>query len=193
MLDLLRQLSKASFVVVLFFNLLYIASSLELGVSPSEVRINGNVSEMACTNFNVYSKGYEGSIIVDSKCSKSLIGEKDLKMYKYSASDVGLEVTDNDNLESLSEQTDEICFTASKPGKYRGVVIYQTEGKGAGVGSWIVLDIGEGFFDENLNRIFLIGAVIANLAGESSLMAQIMLFIFLFLTLILAILLNKAI
>ncbi len=181
MLDSLRLLVR---YLLIFVFLVSLSSALQIGVSPAESRIKGDVNERLCIELEVYSRDYNGMIIVEDRWSNS--SGRNLNLYSYNSSFFDIDVIYNNRLESLSNQEHEVCFITHNEGKYSGVIIYETEGNGAGVGSWIVLDIGNGFFDESLERIQLTGAVIGNLAKENSLLAQTMLFIFLILILILS-------
>jgi hypothetical protein len=138
----------------LFF--LNFISSLQLGLSPSQVYLKGHVDEKICANFSLNSNR-NINVIVKSKWSEK--ESKDIKDYNLSEKEFNIEIIKPERVGIFGKKETEICFIGNKPGNFYSAILFESENGYASVGSWIFLDIEKKNFG-------ITGNVIENLVNS---------------------------
>jgi len=143
---------KIIFMIFLLILSLYIASSLDFGISPEEISLSGKEGERICSNF---------SLIGDSLIFLGEVkwgGENSRNMGDYAFSGEHYRIVSEFPSIAYSGKH-EICFSAEKSGDYYGALLYKIQGTSYGIGTWIHLTVEK---NENLfNSVnFLTGRAI---------------------------------
>lgn len=178
------------FLIILYFALVCNVYSLELGISPGEIKFYGNVNEKICRNISIQTN-YNESILGETRWIKNFEKKRDIKDYELNSDDLSLVVDYIEKIKSkgisLKEQ---VCITATKPGKYYGAITYKTETGYAGVGSWIEVDI-KGDLEDRATLSKITGLVIRTASKKfyKSIFALIFFVIFIMLLIMFLILL----
>jgi len=141
---------KYLIVIIAFFISFPIISALELGISPIELKFEGNAGEKICKNYTLFVEDFSGFLIGETKWAK--IGEikKDLKIHTLNAESLGITLEYQKNINLHEKTSFEICILCKTSGNYHGALLYQAEGTNLGVGNWIILKINENNLKSNL-------------------------------------------
>jgi hypothetical protein len=145
-----------NFFILFFLVFLSISlvSGIELGLSPGDIKFNGNVGERICQNITIHTN-YQGKLIGENKWVKDINLVRKIENYKYNSQELGIVVDYQSEIDIKKEfLKSEICLTANKSGNYNGAIIYKTENDYAGVGAWIEVNINKN--EENISKSFLL-------------------------------------
>ena len=166
------MLKKDFLFVLILFILVNFTSSLEFGLSPTLIKISGDVEEKLCKDFSFF--GDRPALNGEIKWSKEK--SSNLNDYKFFSGESGIE---SSFPKEISNGKDEICFIGKRPGKYFGVLFYRVENTSYGVGTWIELELIESKKNK-FPLISLTGFSIKNL--DTSMLIRNQIFFFILLT-----------
>lgn len=122
------------FLILLVIVLLsYFTNAIELGVSPSEIRLKGEAGEELCENFVIFSKDYNGDIIANDEWK---IGNSIVNISK---AEVKIDYDKNFYLDDFNEE--EICLTSKYGGNFRGIISFRAIDSNVEIGAIVKADI----------------------------------------------------
>lgn len=137
------------FFIVLFF--LSFVQAVELGVSPSEIKFDGDAGNEICKKFIVFSKDYTGEVQVYDK-------------WKYNNEEInstafGINADYDSEFELNEYEEEEICFNYNYGGKFNGLISFRTADGSVEVNMFIGADISgkEKDFQTDKNKGVLTG------------------------------------
>jgi hypothetical protein len=121
--------------------LLYSAYSLEMGINPAYLSLEGKTEEKVCQNISVYADRDINMTIKDRWTN--IDGSRKIKDYNLSSEELGLEVASIEKLPISANETKEIvvCFSGENAGNFYGAVLFESDNGYASIGSWINLKI----------------------------------------------------
>lgn len=118
--------------------------ALEIGLSPTLLKAEGNAKENICKNITIDSDRSINLAIEDRWTSKK-DSSRNLKDYNLKSANLGIEVSYTKKIFINSSESQfyniNICFNSEKPGFYNGALIVVSENGYVSVGNWIELNI----------------------------------------------------
>ncbi len=128
----------ALFILISLNILLSGVSALELGISPPDVKFEGNVNQKICEKIKLFSSKIV-SLIGEIKMSEE--NNRDLTKYTLKEEGFDIEFEYPKKIENFTETEIEVCVTGVKEGEYSGVILYRGESSSVGVGSWLSVSL----------------------------------------------------
>lgn len=124
---------------LLFFIILLTTSvsSLEFGISPSEMYLEGEIDENICRNFTLI--GDERNFSGELKLSET--ETRNVESYNLHSGDFRI-VAEYPKETNSGKQ--EICIKGLEEGEYYGALLYKVSETSYGVGMWITLNTQDG-------------------------------------------------
>lgn len=112
-------------VFVLIFTF-YLSSAYELGISPSDMALDGRAGEKICRDFAVFSKDYNGKVVIADRWS--FIKSQNAENYNLSSKEIGLEINYKRSVDLSDERLEsEVCFKFNYGGNFYGILLFRTE------------------------------------------------------------------
>lgn len=145
-------MKKIFLFFVLIIVLTELISSVQLGISPSEIEFKGEVNEKICRDATIYSD-YSGSLNGEIRWMKEGQTGRDLKEYNFGEKALGIESEYPTSIFVDSEKKIKVCLMFQEPGQYSGALIYSTENSNVGVGSWIRVNINGNRIEPRVEEI----------------------------------------
>ena len=132
-------LSRISLIIFFLIALMWIASSLEFGVSPGSLDFYEENGESICRYFKLVSD-YEMDLIGDIYWSK--LESKNVNDFDLESGEMFIDESFEKNVNFVNYTEKKICLSFEKNGKYYGLLIYKIKNGMFGVGIWLKADIG---------------------------------------------------
>jgi hypothetical protein len=150
------------FFLLLFF--LQLISSLELGLSPAYLDLEGKAEEKVCQNVSVYADR-DINVTIKDKWTK-IDGSRKIKDYNLSREDINIKVISPERIPiSAGEKRKiEVCFSGKNAGNFYGAILFESDRGYANIGSWVNLKITK---SQKNNIISLTGEVIGEVKGNN--------------------------
>ncbi len=143
MLDSLQLHLKL--ILFLFIGIFFISLTfaLELGMSPPILNFKGEGGNEICREFKIFSNREGLSLRLDDKWTNKNSFSKDIKDYSYNREKFGIEMEYYSRVVVDREYVGEICIKAKNEGIYYGLLSVNSENGNVGLGSWMVVDVGD--------------------------------------------------
>ncbi len=133
-------------IAILFFslfNLIFLSSGVEIGVSPPELSLKGDVSEIICGKLSFFYSGETIILKINSFWAESSMKSRDIRDYQKNSSYYNLEFISSESFSIAKDLSFPICIKAKEEGFYSGLIVLSVENKNVGVGTWLSLNITE--------------------------------------------------
>ncbi len=157
---------------IIFILLIPSVLAYELGISPTQITLEGKTNEQLCTNMTVISKDYNDSITVESKWASQGINDKDISLHTLTPDILKIKAEYLSTFTLNQRKQIELCLTAQDAGSFHGLMLFKTEKSNIEVGNWISLTIAQG---ENTPQgtIALTGSTISEIPSGGILILEL--------------------
>jgi hypothetical protein len=117
---------------------LNIIESLEMGIKPLELKLNGFTREKICSNITLNGNS---ELTIQAKWGEE--NSQDLTRYTQTSEEkeIKLEKISQTFLNSPNKTVVEICIIAKNSGSYYGALMFKYENSNLGIGNWVTLNV----------------------------------------------------
>lgn len=113
------------------------ASSLDVGVSPSSVDFSAVEGEQDCEEINVFSSRLGLYLELYDKWNPKSDNSRDIEKYVINAYALNISLDYQKNIRVGRNATINVCFRATKAGRYNGLLIVDVVNGSASLGVWL--------------------------------------------------------